>query len=360
MVRKLILKLHLSIGLAAGLFIMILGLTGSIMAFEPEIEEALHPHLFNIPPQHGTPMPLDALAKVVKARYPGSEIVGYGFPDGLSKSTVIFLDSAPNVFVNQYTGEILGAASSGDFLDIIHQLHLRLLAGNVGKMVMSLAGVGMFLLVISGVILWWRQKQFSVRWNVTKFHMMFDLHQTTGISAAAFAFLLSSTGILIAYDSAVLPWLYKTTGTQPLRRSGQSTPREGAPKLGLEQAIALAESALPGAAPLMVGLPMDPKDSYNFRFHFPEDRTPGGRSWVSIDQYSGEILALQNSRTAPGPTRAQILNRAIHTGDVFGVPSKIIMSLCSLLVVVQGISGVSIWWMRDRKKQARPAVEGIA
>ena len=36
--RKVILQLHLIVALTAGIFIVILGVTGSIMAFEPEVD----------------------------------------------------------------------------------------------------------------------------------------------------------------------------------------------------------------------------------------------------------------------------------------------------------------------------------
>lgn len=56
----------------------------------------------------------------------------------------------------------------------------------------------------------------------------------------------------------------------------------------------------------------------------------------------------EGSRTAPAGTRAVILNRAIHTGDVFGLPGKILMSLASVLTVVMAVSGLLTWWARRR------------
>jgi uncharacterized iron-regulated membrane protein len=58
------------------------------------------------------------------------------------------------------------------------------------------------------------------------------------------------------------------------------------------------------------------------------------------------VLVVQNSRTAPLAARAELLNRQIHTGDVFGTPSRIVMSASSLLVVLQAFSGVVMWWKR--------------
>ena len=65
-----VIKIHLVIGLVAGLFLVILGATGSLMAFEPEIEHALYPSLYDVEVR-GQPLPLTILdAKVVSALKP--------------------------------------------------------------------------------------------------------------------------------------------------------------------------------------------------------------------------------------------------------------------------------------------------
>jgi uncharacterized iron-regulated membrane protein len=43
-----------------------------------------------------------------------------------------------------------------------------------------------------------------------------------------------------------------------------------------------------------------------------------------------------------------IQNRALHTGDIPGLPSKILMSLASALTVVMATSGALTWWHRRR------------
>ncbi len=40
------------------------------------------------------------------------------------------------------------------------------------------------------------------------------------------------------------------------------------------------------------------------------------------------------------------LNRAIHTGDIFGIPSKLLMSLASLAAAAQVVTGLTMWWKR--------------
>jgi len=68
-----------------------------------------------------------------------------------------------------------------------------------------------------------------------------------------------------------------------------------------------------------------------------------------VDQYTGKVLFSLSSRTGPAGYRMQVATRAIHTGDIFGIPSKIIMSLASLMMVIQFLSGFKMWWSRRKK-----------
>jgi uncharacterized iron-regulated membrane protein len=38
--------------------------------------------------------------------------------------------------------------------------------------------------------------------------------------------------------------------------------------------------------------------------------------------------------------------RSIHTGDIWGLPSHIVMSVSSLLLVVMAVTGIVIWWKK--------------
>lgn len=49
-VHKLILKLHLYLVLTAAIFLLVLGVTGSIMAFEANIDHWVHPHDWYVTP----------------------------------------------------------------------------------------------------------------------------------------------------------------------------------------------------------------------------------------------------------------------------------------------------------------------
>jgi uncharacterized iron-regulated membrane protein len=350
--RKFLFNLHLYVALIAGVLILILGLTGSIMAFEQEIDHVLHWKLTYVTPQPRA-LSLVGIAGVVSRAYPDEPIRGYGLSTSPNMSYQVATRKRL-VYINQYTGEILGTQSGGDavstFLGTVHQLHLRLLIRNkadTGGLIESCAGLAVIFLALTGLYLWWPLKRLTLRWNGPTRRSWFDLHNSTGIFSLVFLLILATTGVVIGFDEITTPLFFKVTGSTPAPRPPRNSDPHAlnAQAITPDQAVELARTALPGAAPFAIDVP-GPNGTWFIRARFPEDLTPGGRSQVVIDQYTGKVLFALGSRTAPGGARMVIANRAIHTGDILGIPSKIVMSLASLMVVVQFVSGVVMWWKR--------------
>lgn len=358
--RRFLIKVHLYVALIAGILILILGATGAIMAFEPELDHVLHWKYAYVQPQP-TPMPLAEIGAAVAKAYPGERIGGYTWSSSPNLSYQVALPGR-QLYVNPYTGAVLGERPGGmDFLARVHQLHLRLLIrtpSDPGKTIMSWAGVAITFLALSGLYLWWPYMQIKVRRPLWSRRFWLDLHNAIGASSFAFLLILSVTGVMIGFEETTVPMFYRVTGTQPsLPPRTYPAPPPGARPIGIDQAIAIARAAVPGAEPFQINVP-PPRGAYQIRSHFPEDLTGGGRSAVVIDQYTGKVLFAQASRTAPAGARIVIQNRAIHTGDIFGVPSKAVMSIMSLALVGQAISGAAIWWRRTRNKRSEIEPKG--
>jgi uncharacterized iron-regulated membrane protein len=343
--RKVVFTLHRCAALVTGVFVLILGVTGAVMAFEPELDHLLHPRLFHVSRgEHA--QRLSQLADTVSLAFPGERVFGYGLSVSPDVSYYVALPTGL-VFVNQYTGEILGVRSAPTLLDEIHQLHLRLLAGDTGKTIVSWIGVVAVFLALSGFYLWWPVKRISIAWRQGGRRFWFDLHNAVGVVSLVFLLMLSVTGVVIGFERVSGPMLYKMTGSQPLPVSFSSTRTPGAKPIDVDRALDIARAALPGATAISLNVP-GPKGAYRVAARYPEDLTPGGRSRIFIDQYSGEVLQVESSRTTAAGTRLVILNRAIHTGDIFGLPSKVVMSLASVAAALQVISGVVMWCKRPR------------
>ena len=205
----------------------------------------------------------------------------------------------------------------------------------------------MMILVLSGIYLWWPLKRVSIAAGATGRRFWFDVHNSVGIFSLVFLLVLTFTGLMIGFEESTVPMFYRMTGSEATKVPQTPPPPPVARPITPNQAMEIAAGAIPGTFPFQISIP-GPKGAYQIRSRFPEDLTPGGRSRVIVDQYTGNVLYAEGSRTAPAGTRMVIVNRAIHTGDIFGIPSKILMSLACLMAVMQVFSGGIMWWKRTR------------
>jgi uncharacterized iron-regulated membrane protein len=356
--RRLFFNLHLYAALIAGAFILVLGLTGSIMAFEQEIDHMRHWRLTYVKPQ-GRVLSLGDIRAAIENVFPGEPIAAYGLSTAPDISYEVELNRGV-VSIDPYTGKVLGVRQRADFvgqtLNYIHQTHLRLAIrspADPGKKIMSWAGVVMLFLLLSGVYLWWPYQRVTIQWGGWSTRMWLDIHNAVGIFSFVFLLVLAATGVVIGFEEQTTPLFYKLTGSQPSNEPGvQILAPLGAKAMTPDQALEIARAALPGAAPFAINVPKA-TEPYYIRLRFPEDRTPAGRSRLTVDPYSGKVLFAEGSRTAPAGRRMVNANRAIHTGDIFGIPSKTILSLASLMAVAQLVSGLAMWWKR-RTPRKRP------
>src|SRR5215472_229070 len=100
--KKLIFTFHLYLALLAGVFILVLGLTGSIMAFEPELDHLLHSRRsYVVPAAHA--LSLAQIKEAVARAYPDDSIQMYRLSTTPEISYEVSLEKTGDVFVNQYT-----------------------------------------------------------------------------------------------------------------------------------------------------------------------------------------------------------------------------------------------------------------
>jgi len=353
---KFFFKLHLYAAIIVCPFLLIFAITGSLMAFEPEIDRLAHAKLTYVEPI-GKTLSLAAISNKIHRQFTKDTIGWYNVATSPGISYQVYTNNQ-TIYVNPYTGEILGTMTGPDFWEKaqqeIHQLHLRLAfhdPKDTGKCFMSWIGVVLLIILPSGLVLWWKQKRISIRWKEKPRQVWFDIHSLLGVGAFIFLMILAFTGVMIGFENKTTPMFYQLTGSKPTPMPDiKITARANTYLISPDSALQIARNALPGALPFNINI-AGPTDTYDIRCRYPEDRTPGGRSRVILDPYSGKVLYAESSRTAPAGTRIRVINRSIHTGDIFGLLSKIIMSLASLALGLQVLSGLRIWWLRKWGKK---------
>lgn len=310
------------------------------------------------------PLPLEKLFAGLEKAHPGYRVTDLAFSGEPDIAYQMYLNPGGEaggfvVTVNQYNGQELGHASAANqFMNLVNAFHTHLLMEThreIGKLILGVASILLLLLSCSGPVLWWRRKLFSVNWRAAPKRVNFDLHNTLGIFCSLFLFCFSLTGMALTWDGTTSKLVNRITRSDPMPSTpGMPPPSPGAAPLGVDQILAAARAALPGTE--IDSLSMHSGEPVDLRMKFPEDRTPVGRSRVWLDPYTGKVLNVWSTRTAPIGFRInRMWIREIHSGDIFGWPTRILASIVSLILPILSITGTLIWWHRGRRLVSRNA-----
>jgi uncharacterized iron-regulated membrane protein len=351
--RPIWLNAHLYVGLTIGLVLLVVALSGAVLVFEDDIDRARHAGLAFVAPGD-TRMPLDDLVAEVKRALPSAQIGSISFPEQPAHSLVVNVrveQQALAVFVNPYTGRVLGTPTAAEreasLARRIHLLHTRLFGGQVGEWIVGAITALTLFMAVSGLVLWWPRKIARVLTTASWRRINFDLHNVFGLYASAVFLFIALTGVMIAFEKVTDPLVARLNAT-PAPSPPKESPAaaNGTPPLSANQLARAAEGALPGAFLKSLSIPNGGKAVVTAGMKYPEDRTPGGRSRVYLDQYSGRPLLVLNTRTAPLGTRVLNLKRSAHTGDIFGTPTRALYIVTCLMLAGQAVTGFFIWWRR--------------
>ena len=188
MSRRTAFELHRYLGLVAGLTIIIVGLTGSLLVFRQEINHFLLQSQFGqIVPQQQQ-VSILSVFDTVKAAYPEPKftLIFFELPTQENAPIRVELGSEnrliTEVIVNPYTGNILGdRLPQYAIMDIVYNLHNALLTGETGTIIVRIAAFFLFVLSITGIILWsgWRKfiNGFKIKTNASIKRLNFDIHK---------------------------------------------------------------------------------------------------------------------------------------------------------------------------------------
>ena len=78
---------------------------------------------------------------------------------------------------------------------------------------------------------------------------------------------------------------------------------------------------------------------------------PNGKSFVFFDQYTGEVLLVEDASSAPAGTRIYNTFYPIHIGTLGGLPTRIFQVIVGFLPLLLFVTGY-IMWKNQRKAKA--------
>lgn len=149
---------HFYAGLFVVPFMLMLALTGLVMLFDDEIEQARYAEVLNVTPQAQV-MPVSQQLAVVQKAYPEAQVTQFIpalQPDLANRFSVLFSDGSTQfVTVNPYSAVVLGTIDrSESWYEWANSIHGTLLIGDWGDYLIEVAASLGMILLVSGIYLW--------------------------------------------------------------------------------------------------------------------------------------------------------------------------------------------------------------
>ena len=165
------LAVHRYLGLAAGLFLLVQALSGTVMIWRDELLLASLPAI-STSPEH-PPVAIDTIVANARAAHPAAKIVRIDWPAAAGAPVIMRLFD-PDQHILSFTavsGALLSDAAARSYpSEWMYELHSRLLLGENGRWAIALDGVALLILAITGPFVWWPgrkhiRRALQVRWK---------------------------------------------------------------------------------------------------------------------------------------------------------------------------------------------------
>ncbi len=389
--KNALIVVHRYVGLTISVFLILAGVTGSLLAFYPQIDRLLNPALLSVAPPHAEAQLLDPFV--------ARERLNAQLPEGKRVDGVVLFRphdfpynywiDGKEVFVDPYTGSIRGARTFGDvtegkksLMTFIYEFHFSLGLGEVGSWIFGIVALLWTLDCFVGAYLTFPpprrsrastpQSIWILRWmpawflkTYKLFSLVFTWHRASGLWLFGFLLVFAWSAVALNLRDEVyeptMSVLFDPEQDIHDRLPHLDPPRE-TPRLSLREAYDTARVQMKEAASSrgfeVLGEQYLSYDAEHgtYAYTVETDRDVSSRlaeTTLYLDGDTGRAVALHlpdSSQAGSTITRWLI---ALHFGAVRlgGMPYRVFVCVLGVLVALLSITGIWIWYRKWSKRR---------
>lgn len=389
MIRRYLTWQHRWVGLLMTAVLVVVGLTGSILAFRNKIDRLLNPELHVTNPPKSAPLDLATLAERAEADYPRLRVGYFSIEEDHVRMMVgARIDPKTDkpydlgfgeLILDPWTGKVLGQGNeygwSGPenwrrkFLPFVYGLHTSLANDTVGWRIVSIVAlawtldcfVGFYLTLPRGMgnfrQRWGQSWKVKLSANFTRIN--FDLHRAGGLWLWPLLFIFGWSSVMLelrqVYEPVMKTLFDYVSDEESIANNSVPKPLEN-PKITWREAELAGERAMSEQAALhhfTVERPygmayVSPYGAYTYCVRSSLDfRGSGWDTSVLIDGNSGQFRSVDLPRGQHLGNTISTLLWGIHYGDLRNfLPFRILIFVFGIFLSALSITGVVIWWKK--------------
>jgi len=362
MYKKVWFKIHLYLGLTAGLVLFVIGLTGAILSFQTEILNLVNKKSLTVEVPNTPRLTVTQILASFQEDFPKSKINGITFSKAENSSVVINVAGGKgraarrgiNYYVNPYTAEVLPDFKGMAFFKFVENIHRRLAMGDVGTQIVGASTLMLFVLIFSGVYIYWKKikksffKSLTFSFSSKGRPFLASLHSSLGMWVIPIYFVSSITGLYWSY-SWFNQGLYSIAGVEkPVRMKRGGNQGKNAKVATQDQIQNVVD---------IFNQNVKEYENANFRFNgakgvytinYLDESSQHDRARNTIKINEKKASVVEDIKFADQPLMEKLLksNYALHTGDYFGITGKIVMFIGALCMMLFFITGIMMYLKR--------------
>lgn len=369
-VRDAIFWMHLSAGVVTGIFILIMSVTGTLLAFEPQIIAFADSHVSSVSAPEGvvSPLSLETLLVKAKALKPDENPESLAVRAKPNSSVAVGFGRNDTFYLNPYTGENLGAGSNiQKIMNKIEVLHRWFgMEGKlkpIGHQIKGVSTIIFFIIISSGFYLWWpRRWNFRGIKNIIVFNRLakgkardWNWHNVIGFWCAPFLMVIALTGIIMAYGWAN-NFLYCLTGNQAPVKQAEKMAEEKKTKeaekvnvvtaIDLDGVFNLAKQKVPNWESITIRLPQKAHGKANVTIENDSFFKPVRRSQLTLNMATGEVVSFEPFKDQNPGRKLRLWVRFLHTGEALGFWGQLVAFVASAGATLLVWTGLALAWRR--------------
>lgn len=381
--ERTIWRWHFFAGLFCLPFVAWLSLTGTIYLFKPQVDAWIDWRFDHRPPVAAPADPV-RIASAALAAEPGGRLDSYELPSAAGAVARVLVErhgEVHRVYVDPGSLAILKTVAEEDrFERLVFRLHGQLLLGNAGSVVIEMVASWTFVLVATGLYLWWPRRAPSgagargaggvlyPRLRQRGRLRLRDIHAVGGmwVSGLLVLFLVSGLPWSFVWGNALQAAQHRMQaataaagweiGASPAERAAPDAGASSMPGMDMPGAAPLAVPSLAGldaalrtaarldlARPVMVVPPARPGGLWRIRSD-AQDRPR--RETVTVSS-SGEVVSRQGFAGRKLVDRVVGYGVAMHEGQLFGWANQL-LNLVFALTLLTVSTAACLMWLRRR------------
>jgi uncharacterized iron-regulated membrane protein len=360
MIRKTFFWMHLCSAVLAGLVILMMSMTGTVLTYERQIQVWEDRSYFQEPEAGAETLPLEDLLAVANAEE-GFTATSVQVASNESAPLMVRMGRSQTQFLNPYSAEIypLHADSYSKFFSWVRTLHRWFtVTGESRDTARDITGASNLLflfLLLSGMYLWLpkiisratlKVRIFFNPLNAASAARDFNWHHVFGFWAAIPLLVIIPTATVFHYSWAN-DLVYRLAGESPPVR-GQSvqieTPSLTSSEVALSIDILFATAQQYGDDWQTLTLALPDTDARHVIFTIDEGNggEPQKRHTLTLNRVTGEAVSWAPFASLSSGYKARRWVRFLHTGEALGIGGQTVAGLASIAAAIMVWTGLAL------------------